>query len=349
MSSTEACWRLFQFPMHEQSHSIYRLSVHLPNEQTVYFNNDNPGAALDRADRTSTTLNAWFELNKINNNAREFLYIDIPYHFTWVPSGTYWKPRERGSHKIISRIYNVSPNNQELFFLRTLLFHVRGAKSFDEIKTYNNIRYETFKEAARARGLLDNDDEAEKCLLEAVNYQMPKQMRQLFYIICIYNRPNSPSDLWDKFKTNLFEDFKHKYPNQSDDIYNNLALADLNQFFLNDFKSNSDFGLPMPNVDLIRIFLTREESMYTQSVYSSDENAKLATERIKMLNKDQKMVYDEIIEAITNKKLKSNCFYLNGSGGIVYFNKLNIGLLFICQSCKIIGNTSLTYSKLLPF
>ena len=37
ISVPEAAWRLFEFPMHQQSHTIVRLAVHLPDEQSVYF------------------------------------------------------------------------------------------------------------------------------------------------------------------------------------------------------------------------------------------------------------------------------------------------------------------------
>ena len=36
-SSSEACWRLFEFEMHGNNPSVYRLPVHLPNEQTMMF------------------------------------------------------------------------------------------------------------------------------------------------------------------------------------------------------------------------------------------------------------------------------------------------------------------------
>lgn len=42
VSAMEACWRIFQFPMHHQSHVITVLPVHLPNQQSVVFNEGNP-------------------------------------------------------------------------------------------------------------------------------------------------------------------------------------------------------------------------------------------------------------------------------------------------------------------
>lgn len=42
VSAMEACWRIFEFPMHRQSHVITVLPVHLPNQQSVVFNENNP-------------------------------------------------------------------------------------------------------------------------------------------------------------------------------------------------------------------------------------------------------------------------------------------------------------------
>ncbi|CAF4711473.1 unnamed protein product, partial [Rotaria sp. Silwood2] len=37
VSAPEAAWRLFEFLLHDKSHAIIRLAVHLPNQQPVYF------------------------------------------------------------------------------------------------------------------------------------------------------------------------------------------------------------------------------------------------------------------------------------------------------------------------
>jgi hypothetical protein len=68
-----------------------------------------------------------------------------------------WKRRVRGGEKMISRMYSVSPSEGERFYLRLLLTAVKGPKSFEDLRTVNNVLYETFKEAAEARGLCDNE------------------------------------------------------------------------------------------------------------------------------------------------------------------------------------------------
>ncbi|CAF1425811.1 unnamed protein product [Rotaria magnacalcarata] len=56
VSAPEAVWRLVEFPLHDKSHSIIRLAIHLPNMQPVYFAEGNVLEALDRATEKDTTL-----------------------------------------------------------------------------------------------------------------------------------------------------------------------------------------------------------------------------------------------------------------------------------------------------
>ena len=42
VTAPEACWRLFEFPMHARSHVVERLPVHLQNEQPVTFEDGKP-------------------------------------------------------------------------------------------------------------------------------------------------------------------------------------------------------------------------------------------------------------------------------------------------------------------
>ena len=58
----------------------------------------------------------------------------------------------------MGRIYIVSPFDGEKFNLRVLLNHVKGPTGFDNLLTVNGITYPTFKQAAKQRGLPENDN-----------------------------------------------------------------------------------------------------------------------------------------------------------------------------------------------
>jgi len=40
ISPSEACWRIFSFPIHGRNPAVERLFFHLPGEQSVYFKDD---------------------------------------------------------------------------------------------------------------------------------------------------------------------------------------------------------------------------------------------------------------------------------------------------------------------
>lgn len=83
VSPPKAMWRLNENEMHKQSHTIIRLAVHLPLQQTVVFREGDEVAALERAQSSDTTLTSYFKLNTESAEAREYLYHDIPNHFVW--------------------------------------------------------------------------------------------------------------------------------------------------------------------------------------------------------------------------------------------------------------------------
>ncbi|MFN9980396.1 MAG: hypothetical protein ACK53Y_10800, partial [bacterium] len=112
----------------------------------------------------STLLESWFSLNSRDPDASQWLYTEIPQHYVYAQGS--WKKRQRGGDKIVSRMYTVSIKDEERFYLRMLLLHVKGATSFDSLKTVDGIMCETFKAAAELRGLLDTDDEWDRCLTD---------------------------------------------------------------------------------------------------------------------------------------------------------------------------------------
>jgi hypothetical protein len=148
-------------------------------------------------------------------------------HYTWAPmpnqkltnaDGTknkkqyQWKTRE-ASFKVIGRIYSVSPTNPELFHLRILLNHVKGATSFEDIKRVDGKEpCQTFTQACLELGLIEDDKEWGRVLKEAEVSLLPYQMRNLFVRLLIHCQPVAPHELWDDFKEAMSEDFALQFP-----------------------------------------------------------------------------------------------------------------------------------------
>ena len=178
-SAPEAFWRLSKYKMHEQSRTIIQLSVRLPDQQPVYFQQEHEHEALERSSHGETQLTAWFKLNEEDETARQYLYTEIPTYYLFNNTLKKWVQRKRNGNNIISRMYSVSPKEHERFYLRVLLLHVPGATSFEKLKTVNAYTATTFHEACKLDHLLDDDSEWDNVLSKASHFQMPQELRDL--------------------------------------------------------------------------------------------------------------------------------------------------------------------------
>ena len=61
-------------------------------------------------------------------------------------------------------MYHAHPTSGECFYLHLLLTVVKGATSWDDLYSYEGIRYPSFREACIAHGLLEDDHEWHQCL-----------------------------------------------------------------------------------------------------------------------------------------------------------------------------------------
>lgn len=82
----------------------------------------------------------------------------------------------------------ISPKDRVLYMLRLLLLTVKGAISFENLRTVNGILCDNFEEAAAKLNLIGDDKEHEKALKEASDQHTAFQTRLLFVYICIVIR-----------------------------------------------------------------------------------------------------------------------------------------------------------------
>ena len=141
-------YQIYKFKLHDQSHVIYRLGVHVKDEQYVYFKHGSEKKMINK--NLGTTLTAWFDLNKVDFNAKQYLYNEIPNHYVFDKISKTWNQRKKLWKPVLSKIYFVSPKDRERFYLRLNLLHVRGAMCFEDLRTVDNKIFPTFYEAAIA-------------------------------------------------------------------------------------------------------------------------------------------------------------------------------------------------------
>jgi hypothetical protein len=308
VSAPEAAWRLYGFNMHEQSHTIVRLQIHLPNEQNVYFTDENMATVVEAAGNKLTNLTAWFKLNQEDPSANGILYSNIPQHYVFDRKQRRWTPRQRGEETTIGRMYSVNlASDTERFCLRLLLLHVSGATSFEDLRTQNGELCDTFKEAAQKLGLFNDDATWDHTLMEAAAEKMPRELRQLFANLCILAVPPNVAELFAKYKDDLCEDFS-RHNGHTDDCRDceNFALLEIQEVLRLNGKSCDDFGLPTPHA-------VRQATVVDfYNALAEKEQSKLM---ISSLNEGQTKAFKSIISAVENENEPHRCFFLDGPGG----------------------------------
>ncbi|GBO00482.1 hypothetical protein AVEN_148658-1 [Araneus ventricosus] len=155
-------WRLLGSHMHDRSHPVMRLPVHLPNRKRVTFKDGHEEEAWEAARSRQTMLESWFQLNQSDPDAQTLLNADIPYNYVYDRNN--WKSRKTGGHKIVARTYVLNVKDAERFYLCMMLLHVPGATSFKFLRTADNVIYDILKQAAFHRHLLNSDEEWDHCL-----------------------------------------------------------------------------------------------------------------------------------------------------------------------------------------
>lgn len=95
----------------------------------------------------------------------------------------------------------------ELHWLRVTLLYRPGAVSFQDLRTINGVPCPTFKAAAVALGVLEDDAEHHRCLEEAAVSANAHQMRILLVNLLCDSEVQEPLKLWEDHKLQMIDDF----------------------------------------------------------------------------------------------------------------------------------------------
>ncbi|XP_073138532.1 uncharacterized protein [Henckelia pumila] len=288
--------------------AVIRLQLHLPNQNSIQFHsNQNISDVLANDGNTKTMLTEFFQMNCVPELIGKYLYREFPQYFTWIQSRKEWVPR-RSQNQVVGRIYVVSPSEGERFYLRILLNHVPGPKSFDYLMTVNGNVYTTFKKAAEIRGLLQHDDYVHHCLIEACSVKMPSSLRRLFVSILVFCQPTKVRKLWDEFHTYMSEDYGRSISANSEFITNKLLL-EIRRLLHQYKKMLDDFDLPSINIAFLSDHPLPRIIEDELSIQISDEDLR----SIEHLNAQQKLTFDSVIQSIMCNQPK--LFFIDGPGG----------------------------------
>ena len=335
---SEAVWRLFEFPIHEEDPTVILLLIHLPDRQTIYFDPQaSHGDIRDKLSDNKTMLMAWFEYNQRNVDGRSYLYQEFPEHFVFDNTNKVWKPRKKGF--AIGRMFYINPICGEPYHLRLLLTVRRGIRSFDELRTVDGKLCSTFKEACLQLNLIETDDGWLNCFTEAALFATGSSLRSLFITALVYGQVSSPSSIWNRFCFELCDDLEHVLlqllPNRANHFFDETESFHLGEPAL-------DYGLFLINQELETLNMSLQDfadmpssSFNWQDVLQdcngslntfvqaaeqldSEEAGELFSSNYQRLNQGQKDAIDCIIsylDGIKSNLVDKECFFVQGPAG----------------------------------
>ncbi|GJT11589.1 DNA helicase [Tanacetum coccineum] len=208
---------------------------------------------------------------------------------------------------------------------------VRDSNTFGsvtgDIRKINNKIYPTNKAACQALGLLSSDQEWVTALEEASLFATAPELRKLFVYILIFCNISDPLQLWNKVWKNLSDDIPRKLSKslripqiQRDEKKLKASILFELERMLNSYsKSLQDFALPMPPEDMLLILQNRllmEETNYDQDALAAEKKI-----LIPRLNKDQRLIFDEITHAARCNVQKLIFVYGHGGTGKTFLWK----------------------------
>ncbi|XP_021986748.1 uncharacterized protein LOC110883253 [Helianthus annuus] len=302
----EASWRIFAFDVHYRYPYVIRLPFHLPDKQNVVYGPDDElDSVLQKPSVSSTMFLGWMEKNEKDPLARTLTYVEFPTKFVWKKDERIWDKRIIG--KTIGRIHCVNPSMDEAYFLRILLNKVVGPKSFEDIRTVNGQAFPTFRDACYARGLLDDDKEYIEAIKEAYYTGSGYYLRNLFATMLASNTLSKPEHVWE----NTWEYLADGLSLPEEQI-RNLTLLEIEHYLLRNNSSLSRFP-SMPQPDSESIYSTDNRLIADELRYDVSATAIEFDNNLSSLTDEQRLVFDEIIEAVNSNA--GGLFFVYGYGG----------------------------------
>ena len=323
IGGSEACWKIYKFKLHDRKPSVTQLALHLEKQHIVIYSENESKERVEEIMQNSdnTTLTNWMKNNlkemqkpltqsqlKTDRNGNlqprgpDLLYHEYPEYYSWNKSKKQWKRRKSKSTKknrSIGRMYAAHPIEGERWYLRLCLLHIRGATCFEDLKTFEGQQYGTHYETCKAMGILEDDEEWDKCLIDAAFMETSgSKLRSLFVSILVFCNVGDHLELWNKHKDNLSEDYLHearkRVPNLAycQDIYDQ-ALLDIAMKLKLHKKKLSHYRLPEP-----RSAKNLATEYLMEKNYNKQECAAKADKNYGTMNDEQKQFYHTIIKSM---------------------------------------------------
>ena len=167
---------------------------------------------------------------------------------------------------------------------------------------------QTYREAARLRGLLADDSAWIESITEAARVRMPRELRRLFVLILVFCTPSDPLAIWDRFWEELSDDFVRTHGELAG---KDAALRQIQFFLIEHNMTCRDVGLPTPSP--LENMNTADYSTNEFTINFEAEQA-VGEQLRSQLNAGQETAVAEILAAVLGFD-NARCFFLDGPGG----------------------------------
>jgi hypothetical protein len=196
---------------------------------------------------------------------------------------------------------------------------VKCAKSYEDLRTYNNMLHPTFKEACKAHGLFNDDNEWYNAFDEVARWATLEQLRHLFVAMLIYCEVGDEPTFFEKVWQLLADDIQYNmrktlnlpsYQMPINEIRDHLL--DKLSILFNKCSSNiRDYNLPLKTNSAGSSYGNR----YIEEELSYNFNALLSeAQNLHMkLNEQQLYAFNTIVHTVLSNI--SGFFFLSGYGG----------------------------------
>ncbi|KAL3620576.1 hypothetical protein CASFOL_035488 [Castilleja foliolosa] len=231
----EVSWRILNFPIHERNPAVEVLAVHLEDMQNVTFKENLS--------------------NKRDPDGLDLTYITYSSRYRWDKKAVSWIPRVHLQNLAIGRLAYVHPASGELFFLRMLLCHQCGCKSFAEIRTVSSVIHNTYRSACDAIGLLGDDKEWLTAFIESSSSATSSELRVLCIHMLLFCEVSQPLHFWETQWKCMGDDIRLLFVSDISTSGCFVNDIEIQQTILFEFeklpnsatpsKSLPDFGLPL--------------------------------------------------------------------------------------------------------
>ncbi|OSX74863.1 hypothetical protein BU14_0263s0001 [Porphyra umbilicalis] len=347
IAECEAVWRGMSNPVIFRDPAVMKMPVHLENQQPVFFAPGEVEGVAATAPK-ETKLTAFFSLMQAPDDGKspsttDLSYAYIPRYFTWQTKTRKWRRRQRGVQRssedtptMIGRVPGLHPSMGDVYYMRLLLYRVKGPGSFVDLRTYEGFVHPTYKDACAARQMLATNAVWDETLTEAASWKMPAALRELFASVVALNAPADVPDLLQKHYTALSEDMTYRLASRqaqgldldaTEDDLRRIVLLDIEKHMRarNSCLQDHQILIPAARVgeDGEALEVLGEappparraggQALAEQLPGNRDELLAAVAHRVPTLQPDQKVVRDAVSESIDGSM--GRLFFLDAPGG----------------------------------